>query len=352
MKKRYVAYVGSYTYIGNSKGITILDVDVENGTMTKRKEVPIFNASYVSASRDGSRLYSIADNGIVSYRILPDGDLDRMGLATIRGMRGCHISTDPEQKFMFVSGYHDGKVTVLRINEDGSAGEITDGFYDKGIGSIAERNFRPHISCSRLTPDGKFLCAANLGIDQIRIFRFDRESGRIKLVDTVRCELESAPRFLRFSNDGKFMYVISELKNYISVYSYDGSSGYPKFELLQTISTMGKDHSNVNAAAALRFGPAGKLILCSNAGDNSIGIFERDDKTGLLTQRVVLPISGEYPKDIGMMPGGKYLYSVNHETSTLTFFTWVPEKNYFYMHAAPLKIDQPNCCALVELKDA
>ena len=68
MGKRYAAYVGSYTYIGNSKGITILDVDVENGTMTKRKEVPIFNASYVSASRDGSRLYSIADNGIVSYR--------------------------------------------------------------------------------------------------------------------------------------------------------------------------------------------------------------------------------------------------------------------------------------------
>lgn len=351
MGKKYVAYVGSYTYIGNSQGITILDVDTEKGTMTPRKEVRVNNASYVSASKDGSRLYSIADDGIVSFRILPDGDLESMGKATIRGMRGCHISTDHIASYMFVSGYHDGKVTVLRMNEDGSAGEITDSFYDKGIGSIAERNFRPHISCARLTPDEKFLCAANLGIDQIKIFRFNKDTGKLKLVDAIRCELESAPRFLRFSSDGKYMYVISELKNYLSVYSYDGSAGYPRFELLQTVPTVGKKHSNVNAAAALRFSHDEKLVLCSNAGDNSIGIFDRDSSTGLLHQRIVLPISGGYPKDIGMFPGGKYLYSVNHETSTMTFFTWVPEKNYFYMHTPPLKIDQPNCCAMVALPD-
>ena len=352
MESRYAAYVGSYTYTGNSQGITILDVDTEKGTMTPRKEIQVNNASYVSPSLDGTRLYSIADDGIISFRILPDGDLEYMGKAPIRGMRGCHISTNRDNTHMFVSGYHDGKVTVLKMNEDGSAGEITDGFYDKGIGSIAERNFRPHISCARLTPDEKFLCVADLGIDQIKVFRFNKETGHIRLADVIRCELESAPRFLRFSSDGRFMYVISELKNYLSVYSYDGSAGYPVFELLQKIPTVGKKCSNVNAAAALRFAPGEKLILCSNAGDNSIGIYDRDASTGLLRQRVVLPISGEYPKDIGMFPDGKHLYSVNHETGTMTFFTWVPEKDYFYMHTAPLKIDQPNCCALVKLPGA
>ncbi len=351
MGKRYAAYVGSYTYIGNSQGITILDVDTEKGTMTPRKEVRANNASYVSASRDGSRLYSIVDDGIVSFRVLPDGNLEKMGKASIRGMRGCHISTNHDKSYVFVSGYHDGKVTVLRMNDDGSVGAITDNFYDKGIGSIAERNFRPHISCARLTPDERFLCVADLGIDQIKIFRFNKETGTLKMADVIRCELESAPRFLRFSPDGKFMYVISELKNYLSVYSYTERNGFPYFELLQQTPTVGKKHSNVNAAAALRFSPDGKLVLCSNAGDNSIGIFDRDEATGLLSQRVVLPISGEYPKDIGMFPDGKHLYSVNHETGTMTFFTWVPEKNYFYMHTAPIKIDQPNCCALVELSE-
>ena len=350
--KKYTAYGGSYTYIGNSRGITILDVDPEKGTMTRRGEIDANNASYVSASQDNTHLYSIVDEGILSFRINPDGSLEPLGTATIRGMRGCHISTNRDKSFVFVSGYHDGKVTILRMNEDGSVGSITDNFYDKGIGSIAERNFRPHISCSRLTPDEKFLCVADLGIDQIKVFRFNKELGTLKLADVVRCELESAPRFLRFSPDGRFMYVICELKNYITVYSYQEKNGLPCFEPLQTVSTLGRKHSNVNSASALRISPDGKLLLCSNAGDNSIGIFDRDEKTGLLSQRVVLPVSGEYPKDIGMFPGGKYLYSVNHETGTMTFFTWVPEKNYFYMHTPPIKIDQPNCCALVELPEA
>ena len=83
------------------------------------------------------------------------------------------------------------------------------------------------------------------------------------------------------------MYVICELKNYITVYSYQEKNGLPCFEPLQTVSTLGRKHSNVNSASALRFSPDGKLLLCSNAGDNSIGIFDRDEKTGLLSQRVV-----------------------------------------------------------------
>ena len=112
MGKKYVAYVGSYTYIGNSQGITIYDVDTEKGVFVPRKEIAINNSSYISPSLDGSRLFSIADDGIVSYRIQPDGDLQYMGTATIRGMRGCHISTNRIGSYMFISGYHDGKVTT------------------------------------------------------------------------------------------------------------------------------------------------------------------------------------------------------------------------------------------------
>ncbi|MEI3176480.1 MAG: beta-propeller fold lactonase family protein [Lachnospiraceae bacterium] len=65
--KKYTAYVGSYTYIGNSRGITILDVDPEKGTMTRRDEIDANNASYVSASQDNTHLYSIVDEGILTF---------------------------------------------------------------------------------------------------------------------------------------------------------------------------------------------------------------------------------------------------------------------------------------------
>ena len=35
--------------------------------------------------------------------------------ASINGMRGCYLSTDYEDKYLLVAGYHDGKLTVLRL---------------------------------------------------------------------------------------------------------------------------------------------------------------------------------------------------------------------------------------------
>ena len=70
MSGKYMAYVGSYSYTGKAKGITVFDVDVKNGTFRERCEMEVDNSSYVIASSDGKTLYSIADEGVVSFRIL------------------------------------------------------------------------------------------------------------------------------------------------------------------------------------------------------------------------------------------------------------------------------------------
>ena len=54
---KYMAYVGSYSYNGKAKGITVYDVDVEKGTFKERCEVEVDNSSYVTASNDNRTLY-------------------------------------------------------------------------------------------------------------------------------------------------------------------------------------------------------------------------------------------------------------------------------------------------------
>ena len=77
MKGKYMAYVGSYSYTGKAKGITVFDVDVEKGQFQYRCEMEVDNSSYVIASSDGKTLYSIADEGVVAFRILEHGSLAR-----------------------------------------------------------------------------------------------------------------------------------------------------------------------------------------------------------------------------------------------------------------------------------
>ena len=302
MKGKYMAYVGSYSYTGKAKGITVFDVDVEAGTFKERCEVEVDNSSYVIASSDGKTLYSIADEGVVSFRILENGSLARLNSASIRGMRGCHLCTDKEDKYVFVSGYHDGKTTVLSLNPDGSVGNIVDGVFDKGYGSVAERNFRPHVTCTRRTPDGRFI------------------------------------------------YLMYELKNVIDVFTYETGERSPVIEKIQTISTTSTlKPGNLTAACAMRLSRDGKYIYCSNAGENTVSIYSRDEQTGLLTMICCLPISGNYPKDVAIFPDGRHLASVNHDSGTLTFFSVDYEKGLLVMSGRAVEVNEPNCCAIVKI---
>lgn len=342
-KERYVAYVGTYTH-GNSKGIHIYDVDMEEGILTERCEVPVSNSSYVTRSKNGKYLYSIEDEGVAVFAVDPDGGLKRINRVGINGMRGCFLSLDHKGRYLYVAGYHDGKVTVVRTNPDGSLGGVLDGVFHRGLGSVAERNFRPHVNCVCPTPDNKYLCAVDNGIDQVKIYSIDIWQHKLRLVDVLRCKRESGPRIIRFSADGRFAYLLFELSNEINVYSYDGEGKNPQFELLQTVSTLSDELDELHdAASGLELAPDGKHLFCSTAGDNSVAMYEIDGETGLLTKKFALPISGEYPKDLAIFPDCRHLAVANHESDTITTFTIDYENNLLIQKGRPLHVETPNC---------
>ena len=352
MSGRYMAYVGSYSYTGKAKGITVFDVDVENGIFRERCEMEVNNSSYVIASSDGKTLYSIADEGVVSFRILQNGALARLNSAPIRGMRGCHLCSDAEDKYVFVSGYHDGKTTVLSLNEDGSVGEIVDGVFDKGYGSVAERNFRPHVTWTRRMPDNKYVLSVDNGVDQVKIYRFNNKDQKLIQVDAIRCDLESAPRHFRFSRDGRFLYLMYELKNVIDVFTYETGERAPVIEKIQTISTTStRNPGNLTAACAMRMSQDEKYLYCTNAGENTVSVYRRDEETGLLDMICCLPVSGEYPKDVAVFPDGRHIASINHDSGTISFFKIDYEKGLLVMSGRSIQVNEPNCCAIVKIGD-
>lgn len=345
-KDQYVAYVSSYTSgtEGNKYGIRIYDVDMENGRFIEKDQVEITNSSYVTISHNGKYLYSITDFGVEAYKIKEDGGLEVVNQASINGMRGCYLSTDYEDEYLFVAGYHDGKITVLRLNEDGGVGKITDEIFHKGLGSIAERNFRPHVNCVKMTRDNKYLCAADLGMDHVHVYSLDRNTGKLKLVDMIRSEQESAPRHMKFSKNGEYLYIVHELKNYIDVYKYEEvRAGDPEFEKIQTVSTLNDYHAGGSAASALNITGDFKYLVSSNAGDNSVIVYKIAEETGLLEKVLCLPISGDYPKDAALFPDNKHLVSLNHLSNTMTFFNVDLKNGLIVMNGRELPVAQPNC---------
>ena len=146
------------------------------------------------------------------------------------------------------------------------------------------------------------------------------------------------------TKDGKYVYIVHEIKNYIDVYSYEEiSDGNPEFNKIATYPTLNDYHAGGSAASALNFSEDEKYLLSSTAGDNSVVLFKIDHKTGKLNKLFCLPISGEYPKDAALFPDNKNLVSLNHESNTMTFFHVDTTKGVIAMNGKELKIDRPNC---------
>ena len=224
--------------------------------------------------------------------------------------------------WLYSRGYHDGKVTVVHTHKDGRLGSVMDGVFHKGLGSVAERNFRPHVNCVRPTPDNKYLCAVDNGIDQVKIYRINKKK-----------------------DDGRFAYLLFELSNEVKVYSYDGSGKNPEFQLLQSITTLGKEDANDaihNAASGMSLSADGKYLFCTTAGENTVTMYAVDQETGLLTKKFTLQISGDYPKDLMIFPDNKHIAIANHGSNSITVFTVDYEKNIIMMNEKPRKIETPN----------
>ncbi len=346
-QEKYVAYVGTYTH-ENSIGIHVYDIDMEKGRLTERGVAPISNPSNIVVAHSGKYLYSIEDEGVASFSIDENGDLTKINQAWIGGMRACYVEIDSKDRYLFLAGFHDGKVTMMRLNEDGSIAGIADGVFHQGIGkSSVEKRMDPRVSCTKLTPDEKFLCAVDWGLNQIKIYEVDYAEGKLHLYDILRCPFSSAPRRICFSKDGKYAYVLEEATNTVEIYTYDLHDGKPIFEKIADTSVQKKEDP-LASGAAMEFAPDGKYLYVSLDGSNEV-VSLAVGEDGQLSIECNAKISGDYPKGIAILPDNKTLVSLNHDSNEIRTFTIDHEKKCVLMKNPPLKVDKPNSIVIHKL---
>ncbi len=353
-EKRYVAYIGTHTQDA-SGGIHILDLDMDGCSFTERKVVSASNPTDVLVANNGNYLYSTSDQGVNAYRILPDGDLEFLNSQWTGGMRGSYLETDPEDHFLFVAGYYDGRISVMHLNGDGTVGEIADGVFHQGMGvDETGRNYMPHVTCVKLAPYRKGIFAVDNGLDQVKVYDFDSQTGKLTFRGVVRCEINARPRLLRVDYEKELIYVLGEGSNRVCVYQppeikpADGSREI--LEPVQKISTLGDDQRKNAASFGMDFTPDGNHLFVSNSVTNTVMVYDVDPETGLLSVNCSGSLSGEYPKAIAALPDNEHFVALGMNTGTVTTYRVNYEEHYFLMSARPLLIKQPNSIYIYDLR--
>ena len=207
----------------------------------------------------------------------------------------------------------------------------------------------PHLHCIRITPDGKYLLADDLGTDQIHKFNINPNANadnKEKFLtkgtpEAFKVAPGSGPRHLIFNSDGKFAYLINEIGGTVIAFRYaDG--------MLDEIQTVAADTVNAQGSGDIHLSPDGKYLYASNRlKADGVAIFKVDETNGTLT-KVGYQLTGIHPRNFIITPNGKYLLVACRDTNVIQIFERDQATGLLTDIKKDIKVDKPVCLKFVD----
>ncbi len=351
---KYIAYVGNYTNKTDSEGIYVFRFDAATGKMSGLELAGATkDPSWVVVHPSGKYLYAAnemgKDSSVSAFAIdRSSGKLTFLNELPALGEDPCHLSFDRSGKFLLSANYSSGNVVVYPILADGKLGEHTALQEDKGkTGPDAKRQDRSHAHWIAASENNQFVYVADLGLDQVLVYKFDPAKGTLTADDSADFKPGTGPRHVAFSRDHKYMYVLGELASTVTVFSSDGPE---QFRSIQNVPMLPAGFSGRNDAAEIEMHPSGKFLYASNRGHDSIVAYAIDAGSGKLAQVQDVPTGGKEPRHLAIDPTGTFLLAENQNTNTIVEFRIDQTTGKLTPTGETLTVPSPICLAFLPIE--
>ncbi len=337
------AYVGTYSSPqgpegskGRGSGIYLFEMDPQSGMLTQRD---VFkddtNPSWLALNKARTHLYAANEmeaGGVSAFSVdAGSGELTLLNRASSGGAGPAHLSLHPSGKYALVANYASGTVAVLPILEDGRVGDPEDVHKDAGNvgplraasappGSFAiSGHDKPHAHMIEADPMGHFVLAADLGLDEILIYKFDGGSGKMTPNNPPSFKLPAGdgPRHFAFHVNRHWFYTLQEESSTLVVCDYDSARGVLKEK--QKLSTVPKDFGGTNFTSEIVLSPDGRFVYVANRLHDTIAWFGVGHD-GTLTWMGEEWTRGDYPRSFTIDPSGSFVYSCNQRGDAIACF--------------------------------
>lgn len=352
-KSRLLTFFGTYTNSGKSKGIYSFQLDATSGALTPLAVTEgIRNPSFLAIHPTGKFLYAVsevadaqgrASGAVAALAIDPaSGRLTLLNQQSSEGAGPCHVSVDRTGRVLLVANYNSGSIASLPILPDGRLDKAASAIQHRGSSVDSRRQTGPHAHSINVSPDNRFALVADLGLDQVLVYRLDPATATLTPHDppSARTPPGGGPRHLAFHPTGQWVYVCNEMLSSVSVFAFDAASG--KLEMLQTIGTLPEPVAG-NSTAEILVHPSGKFVYCSNRGHDSLAIFAVDPATGHLRTVGHQSTLGRTPRKFGLVPDGSLLVACNQATDSVVVFRVDPESGKLTPLGRPTEVPVPVC---------
>ena len=343
--------VGTYTS-GDSKGIYSFRFNEETGTATALSETEVENPSYLAVSADGKFIYTVSEfnNEQAAANAFAfnqeKGTLKLLNSQKTGGEDPCYIITNGNN--VITANYSGGSISVFPIAKDGSLLPASDIIKFEGSGTDKERQEKSHLQCVRITPDGQYMFADNLGTDQIHKFIINPDANaenkesflKEGSPSAFKVKAGSGPRHLTFSPNGNYAYLINELSGTVIAFEYkDGD--------LKEIQTIVADTVCAKGSGDIHISPDGKFLYASNRlKADGIAIFSIQPDNGILT-KVGYQLTGIHPRNFIITPNGKYMLVACRDSNVIQIYERNADTGLLTDIHGDIKVDKPVCVKFI-----
>ena len=181
--------------------------------------------------------------------------------------------------------------------------------FHKGQGTDPKRQTSPHVHTVRLSPDGRYLVACDLGLD--KVFVYDRE---LNYVSDASVPSGSGARHLVFSSSGDFVFVVNEMGGSVSSFAY--SEG--RLEYLDTVSVLPEGFLGVGSGAAIKLSRDGTRLYVTERASQTIAVLSVNGGELALVGRV--DSHGREPRDFTLLAGDRFAVATNQFENSVALF--------------------------------
>ncbi len=175
--------------------------------------------------------------------------------------------------------------------------------------------------CILTDPLNRFVLHTSLGADLIYQQKFDARTGRLSPNDppTVAARAGAGPRFMSFSADQRFLYVINELDGTIDVHPYDAARGLLG-PARRAGSALPQGFSGKPWAADIQLTPDGRFLCASERTSSTLTTYRVDADSGSLAFLRAYPTVAQ-PRAFRIDPSGRFLVCCGQLSNSLMIYS-------------------------------
>lgn len=353
-----LVYIGTYTG-EKSKGIYAFRFHPDSGELESLGLVAETDSpSFLAVHPNRKFLYAVNEkdnfgdrkSGAVTAFAIDEktGRLKQLNQVSSRGTGACHLVVDRTGKTLFVANYGSGSVAAFPVQKDGSLGEAVGFDQHTGSGPDVRRQSHPHAHCVVLSPDNRFVAAADLGLDKVFLYHVDPQNSSLvpNAPPFASVKPGSGPRHVAFSPDAAHAYVINEMGSTVTAFSYDAKAG--TMAEIQNVSTLPSGFSGQSTTAEIVIDSKGRFLYGSNRGHDSIAVFSIDRAKGTLTPIEHVSTQGKVPRNFAIDPTGAYLFAANQNTNNIVLFRIDQASGRLTPTGKSVEVGSPVCVLFVQ----